>query len=100
MKSYQYLISFEATKYYSNDPNDYTKTFWNEFIKAVRKRKTKKELKDCVKKIFEKVCCEHRDSEIRITGITEEISYNISYLFEQKEYDELYNKIKEENEIK
>ena len=99
MAYYQYIVSFEETKVYSDIPGDYTKTFWNEFIKSSN-AKTKKELKEEVKKLLNKVIYEHPGTEIRITGITMEISYNTSYLFSQKEYNELYKKYKEENEDK
>lgn len=100
MANYQYIVSFVETKVYSDEPGDYTKTFWNEVIKSSKKAKTKKELKEEVKELLNKVIYEHPGTEIRITGITMEISYNTSYLFSQKEYDELYKKYKEENEDK
>ena len=99
MAYYQYIVSFEETKFYSDEPGDYTITYWNEFINS-SKAKTKKELKEEVKKLLNKVIHEHPGAEIRITGIKIEISYNTSYLFSQKEYDELYKKYKEENEDK
>ena len=100
MANYQYIVSFEETTVYSDKPGDYTKTFWNEVIKSSKKAKTKKELKEEAKELLNKVIYEHPGAEIRITGITMEISYNTSYLFSQKEYDELYKKYKEENEDK
>lgn len=87
MKSYRYIIEFEETKYYSDNPNDYTKLFWNEFIYP--KGLNKKVLKAEVKKLLKRIINEKKDSEIRIKKIIKEVYYNPSWLFTIEEYQKI-----------
>lgn len=87
MKSYRYIIKFEETKYYSDNPNDYTKLFWNEFIYP--KGLNKKVLKAEVKKLLKRIIKEKKGSEIRITKIIKEVYYNPSWLFTKEEYQKI-----------